>query len=726
MLPAVAEQRDRRHAHADRRRLGRPPRLGGAESRERAVARSARTAARRAARWIAAVWRFCSLGKGGASSRRCSARRRFVALGLLSAGVALRSLGGLRRITTCAAARASSTRRAIGSRRARSPKDTSPGRSASPRPRCAVASCSMSGTAGAPRLGRHLSARLPGRPRARVSLRRAAVGRAAHRRRSSSSRRTRSRKRVARREDVARLAACLSVVCAALRYHTADTMSHGWAALLFAATSLAFAYARSRRATPRASVSRTPRSSGVAVAAGSFATRPDLRRSRSCRSSRCACARARVARHASSLAARRARPARCSFALEQRAVTGAFFVSSQSAYYALADGPPGCFRYGFGAGIGCLHEHGDYVAAVLPRRSRRWAAADDHHAATPAPPPHRRRQRRAARAARLAAPFLGVAPSSERRLGAAAATRSRASSARIALAVVVDRLAYVPFYFDGSYPGGGARFFADVLPLEHVLIAVAVALVLERTRPPRARSISRSAAQRALCALVARRLRRARAFEHLRAARSRRRPPLLRAGGARRSRRSITGFSSSAPITPSTSPTIPTRATRARARRRARVRRRPRPAALGTARATRRATAMSSTGAKRRSPALVPWAPAAAPAPVPLRSRSRMAAPRAIGRLLRAGVRAGYVRLGRAASRRRTTPTDPFDGDDLVPGPVDGPLPRRGPRRIAWATSRARFALQRRRGSIPRLRPGASPLPGRELRCALPSPEEEA
>jgi len=30
-------------------------------------------------------------------------------------------------------------------------------------------------------------------------------------------------------------------------------------------------------------------------------------------------------------------------------------------------------------------------------------------------------------------------------------------------------LAYVPFYFDGSYPGGGARLFADVLPLEHVL-----------------------------------------------------------------------------------------------------------------------------------------------------------------------------------------------------------------------------------------------------------------
>ena len=34
------------------------------------------------------------------------------------------------------------------------------------------------------------------------------------------------------RREVALLAAALSVVCAALRYHTADTMSHGWAALL--------------------------------------------------------------------------------------------------------------------------------------------------------------------------------------------------------------------------------------------------------------------------------------------------------------------------------------------------------------------------------------------------------------------------------------------------------------------------------------------------------------
>jgi hypothetical protein len=46
--------------------------------------------------------------------------------------------------------------------------------------------------------------------------------------------------------------------------------------------------------------------------------------------------------------------------------------------------------------------------------------------------------------------------------------------------------AYAPFYFDGSYPGGGARLFADVLPVEHVLVAVGVALLLERLRGRRA------------------------------------------------------------------------------------------------------------------------------------------------------------------------------------------------------------------------------------------------
>jgi hypothetical protein len=52
------------------------------------------------------------------------------------------------------------------------------------------------------------------------------------------------------------------------------------------------------------------------------------------------------------------------------------------------------------------------------------------------------------------------------------------------LAVLVQIVAYSPFYFDGNYPGGGARFFADVLPCEHILAAMAVVVIASRFRSP--------------------------------------------------------------------------------------------------------------------------------------------------------------------------------------------------------------------------------------------------
>jgi hypothetical protein len=52
----------------------------------------------------------------------------------------------------------------------------------------------------------------------------------------------------------------------------------------------------------------------------------------------------------------------------------------------------------------------------------------------------------------------------------------------LAAAVGAIFLVYLPFYFDASYAGGGARLFADVLPLEHVLIAASVGLLVERLR----------------------------------------------------------------------------------------------------------------------------------------------------------------------------------------------------------------------------------------------------
>jgi hypothetical protein len=56
------------------------------------------------------------------------------------------------------------------------------------------------------------------------------------------------------------------------------------------------------------------------------------------------------------------------------------------------------------------------------------------------------------------------------------AWRARREPRVLAVAALIPgvMLAYAPFYFDGSYPGGGARFFADVLPMEHVLLAKAL------------------------------------------------------------------------------------------------------------------------------------------------------------------------------------------------------------------------------------------------------------
>jgi hypothetical protein len=57
-------------------------------------------------------------------------------------------------------------------------------------------------------------------------------------------------------------------------------------------------------------------------------------------------------------------------------------------------------------------------------------------------------------------------------------------------------LAYVPFYFDGNYPGGGARLIVDAIAAEHVLIAIALQAWAQRCRLP-AWGLSRS-----LCAIA--------------------------------------------------------------------------------------------------------------------------------------------------------------------------------------------------------------------------------
>jgi hypothetical protein len=289
-------------------------------------------------------------------------------------------------------------------------------------------------------------------------------------------------KRIAGRDDVALLAACLSALSAALRYHTADTMSHGWAALLLT-TCLAFAY----RASEVRGSKQLVRGAFAGVCFGwYFATRP-VSALALLPVVLLACLELRLPATLS-LVLGAAVPALL-FALEQRTLTGSFWQSSQATYYALSDGPPGCFRYGFGAGIGCLHEHGAYVASVLPR-GLTWSAA----AITTL-----RRLRLHVMDVANAEPLVLLAALSSfwatrfgrRRFSPSNDDHGIVRPRRIvglAIAVVSIVLAYVPFYFDGSYPGGGGRLFADVLPLEHVLIAVGVALVLERTRRPRRRT----------------------------------------------------------------------------------------------------------------------------------------------------------------------------------------------------------------------------------------------
>ena len=239
---------------------------------------------------------------------------------------------------------------------------------------------------------------------------------------------------------VALLAAALSALCAVLRYHTADTMSHGWSALLLAValfSSLGHPASSAWVAGASAGLlfATRPLSGVVALSLVLFVARQSPRRLVS--------------------TALGSGPPIVLFLLQQRAVTGAWFGSTQLAYYALADSPAGCFRYGFGAGIGCRFEHGDFVHAHLAHGYGVLAAAGTTL---------RRLKMHLADAGNveLFAPVLVVA----------LAQTFRAAKGRLAaLGVLGIMLVYVPFYFDGNYPGGGARLFSDALPLEHALLA---------------------------------------------------------------------------------------------------------------------------------------------------------------------------------------------------------------------------------------------------------------
>jgi hypothetical protein len=266
----------------------------------------------------------------------------------------------------------------------------------------------------------------------------------------------------------AALAALLAAASAALRFHTAETMSHGLGALLgpcALAGSLAW-IDRGAAPTDRAAArARAAIALGVGLALGLLvATRPFTGVAFA---GACGLVVGRgLDRAGALLAIAGASPGIVLLALHQRATTGEFGLSSQTLYYALADGPSGCFRWGVGGAIGCREEHGPFLARYQPEGFGVLALAG-----TTA-----RRLLAHATDALNAAPLgaLVVLPAVVAAIGAPA-TRAAA------LVVPLLMAAYAPFYFDGNLPGGGARLYAEALPVELAIVA-AIALGVARRR----------------------------------------------------------------------------------------------------------------------------------------------------------------------------------------------------------------------------------------------------
>jgi hypothetical protein len=253
---------------------------------------------------------------------------------------------------------------------------------------------------------------------------------------------------------VALLAAGLSMLCAALRYHTADTMSHGLAALLSCA-ALTFALRPEARWAALCSglclgllLATRPVSGAVSLLLVAYALQRQNRR-------------------AWPLLLLGTLPGIVLLLAQQRALTGSFFGSTQLAYYATADAPAGCFRYGFGAGVGCRFEHGDYVSRFLPHGYGVGAALRN-----------------------LAVHVLLFATDATNALpltllaGYALLRHRRTALVVLGAGILLQTLAYVPFYFDGNYPGGGARFLCEAIPFCQILVArAAVDLKAARLAP---------------------------------------------------------------------------------------------------------------------------------------------------------------------------------------------------------------------------------------------------
>ncbi|MCH2109008.1 MAG: hypothetical protein MK135_06745, partial [Polyangiaceae bacterium] len=134
-------------------------------------------------------------------------------------------------------------------------------------------------------------------------------------------------------------------------------------------------------------------------------------------------------------------------------LTDSVFLLPQSLYYQLADAPLNCF--GLGWGKGCLYEHGDVVREQGGQGlTTFWMLKNTQH--------------------RLQWLSLDIAQLELLSIGALLGVfwlpkRSWRRLALLNISLLVA--AYSLFYFAGSYPGAGARFLSETLPIFHVGLA---------------------------------------------------------------------------------------------------------------------------------------------------------------------------------------------------------------------------------------------------------------
>lgn len=251
---------------------------------------------------------------------------------------------------------------------------------------------------------------------------------------------------VTRHKEDALVAACLSALCACLRYHTAETMSHGLAALLTVCalwSTVELLRGPRRHADVVLGLSlgllcATRQLNGVVLTVATLGTLVWTNCAQGGQLLRVFCG---------------LLPGFALLLSHHAAVTGDLFTSPQARYYDFADGPPGCF--GLGLGRGCAYEHADVVLQQGGGGlTWKWMAQNTLH--------------------RFHFHLMDIAHFEPLviigLLGIWRRRKSRFTWPLSAVLVLVP-LAYSLFYFAGSYPGGGARLFSEMIPIWHVFIA---------------------------------------------------------------------------------------------------------------------------------------------------------------------------------------------------------------------------------------------------------------